>query len=208
MLDHISVNTQSSIRIQDSKVLYFDPFKIEGTPHDADIILITHSHFDHWSPEDIRKVMKPDTILVCPKSLKEADTLGLTVKSVLPSECFSIDGLEFQTVPAYNKVLPFHPKHEGWVGYLFHSQTNGDMYIAGDTDMTDENQTVRCQTAFLPIGGTYTMNAEQAAKLADIIQPETVIPIHYGSIVGTPNDIHQFTKALTKNITTIQKLTF
>lgn len=208
MLDFITVNTQSSIRIQDDKVLYFDPFKITDTPHDADIILITHSHFDHWSPEDIRKVMKPDTILVCPQSLTEAKSLGLSFQTVVPNESYSVSGVNFRTIPAYNLTKPFHPKNEGWVGYLLHSPTKGDIYIAGDTDMTAENQKVRCQIAFLPIGGTYTMNAVEAAELADIIQPEYVIPIHYGSIVGKPNDAVKFTKVLTENIKTVHKLTF
>ena len=208
MLDFITVNTQSSIRIQDDKVLYFDPFKITDTPHDADIILITHSHFDHWSPEDIRKVMKPDTILVCPQSLTEAKSLGLSFQTVVPNESYSVSGVNFRTIPAYNLTKPFHPKNEGWVGYLLHSPTKGDIYIAGDTDMTAENQKVRCQIAFLPIGGTYTMNAVEAAELADIIQPEYVIPIHSGSIVGKPNDAVKFTKVLTENIKTVHKLTF
>ena len=104
MLDFIEVNTHSSIRIALDQVIYIDPFRIGGAPHDADIILITHSHFDHLSPEDIRKVMQPDTVLVCPQSVTEADGLGLTVQKVSPQESFSVRGIAVETVPAYNNL--------------------------------------------------------------------------------------------------------
>ncbi|MBQ8921604.1 MAG: MBL fold metallo-hydrolase [Oscillospiraceae bacterium] len=206
MLDFITVNTHSSIRIADKKVIYIDPFKKPNAPHDADIILITHSHFDHLSPEDIRRVMKPDTVLVCPKSVTEADGLGLTVQKVNPQEAFEIGGIRFETVPAYNKLKPFHPKAKGWVGYIISSETNGRIYIAGDTDMTEENSRVQCRIAMLPIGGTYTVDAKHAAKLANALRPEFVIPVHYGSVVGKPEDAETFQKYTDSGIQVVLKV--
>ncbi len=196
----ITVNAQSSIRIADAKILYFDPFQIQGAPHDADIILITHDHYDHFSPADIKKVMKPDTVLVCPQSMKETAELGLTVKTVSPNESFCVCDTEFRTIPAYNPDKRFHPKSAGWVGYILHSAVYGDVYVAGDTDITYENKTVQCRIAMLPIGGTYTMNAQEAAELANLIRPEIVIPTHYGAVVGKPEDAEVFSAAVGKGI--------
>ena len=206
MLDNITVNTHSSIRIADKRVIYIDPFKIVDAPHDADIILITHSHFDHFSPEDIRRVVKPDTVLVCPESMHEADSLGLTVKKVGKRDKYEVCGIEIETVPAYNKLKPFHPKSKGWVGYIINSETHGRIYIAGDTDITEENQQVQCRIAMLPIGGTYTVDAKQAAKLANILRPEYVIPVHYGSVAGKPEDADTFQKYVDSDIRVVLKV--
>ncbi len=206
MLDFIEVNTQSSIRITDEKVIYADPLNIVGEPHDADIILITHSHFDHYSVADIKKVMKSDTVIVCPQSIKEAEGLGIGVKYVKPNESIEVKGTAIETVPAYNKLKPFHPKSNGWVGYIVNSRQNGRIYIAGDTDVTEENKQVKCRVAFIPIGGHYTMNAEKAAELVNIIKPEFAVPVHYGSIVGKPEDAETFRQNVDKNINVVIKL--
>ena len=113
MLDFITINTHSSIRIDEGIIIYCDPFRITEEKHDADIILITHSHFDHFSPEDISKVMKSDTVIVCPKSVKEADDTGLGVIRVSTDEELEVKGIKLETVPAYNKLKPFHPKSAG-----------------------------------------------------------------------------------------------
>ncbi|MBR2284885.1 MAG: MBL fold metallo-hydrolase [Ruminococcus sp.] len=206
MLDFITVNTHSSIRIEDKKIIYVDPFRITGESHDADIILITHSHFDHLSPEDIRKVMKQDTVLVSPKSVTEADSLGLTVQKVGTHETFEVGGIKMETVPAYNKLKPFHPKSKGWVGYIINSETHGRIYVAGDTDITEENRQVQCRIAMLPIGGTYTVDAKQAARLANILRPEYVIPVHYGSVAGKPEDADTFQKYIESGIQVVLKV--
>ncbi len=206
MLDFITVNTHSSIRISDSKIIYIDPFKIDIAVNDADIILVTHPHFDHFSPDDICKVMKDDTVLVCPESMKEADELGITVKYVGTNDNFSICGIDIETIPAYNKLKPFHKKSNGWIGYIINSNENGRIYIAGDTDITDENKKVICSTAIVPIGGTYTMSADKAAELVNIIKPQYAVPVHYGSIVGTPDDAEVFRKNVNDEIKVINKI--
>ena len=206
MLSFLTVNTHSSIRIEAEKIIYTDPFRIPDAPHDADIILITHSHFDHLSPEDIRKVAGPDTMLVCPRSVTEADGLGLSVKKVGAKEAFTVCGISMETVPAYNKLKPFHPKSKGWVGYVIHSKEHGHIYIAGDTDDTAEARQVQCRIALLPIGGTFTVDARQAAVLANAIRPEYVIPIHYGSVAGKPEDAETFQKLVDSSITVVTKV--
>jgi L-ascorbate metabolism protein UlaG (beta-lactamase superfamily) len=195
MTENIEVFTQSSIRITDrDKKLYIDPFKIMGEPHDADCIFITHDHFDHYSPEDIGKVVGNTTVLVVPEKMKdEAERLkdivgGIErVMAVKPGAYYEIKGHEFNTVAAYNIVKPHHPKSSGWVGYIL--RVDGQrIYIAGDTDMTKENKAVECEIALVPIGGTYTMDAKKAAELVNVIRPAVAIPTHYGSIVGKPSD--------------------
>lgn len=206
MLDFIRVNTHSSIRIEDEKVIYIDPFKIENAVNDADIILITHSHFDHFSPDDIRKVMKSDTILVCPASMNEADEIGLSAVKVIPYEQLEINGISIETVPAYNNSKPFHPKNNNWVGYIINSKTNGRIYIAGDTDATEDNKKVKCDIALVPIGGTFTMTANEAAELINHIKPEYAIPVHYGSVAGKAEDADIFRKSVNPEITVIEKI--
>lgn len=206
MLDFITVNTHSSIRIDEGKIIYIDPFKMNEESHDADIILITHSHFDHYSPEDIHKVMKSDTIIVCPKSMNEASELGIEVKKVSPNEKLEVQGINIETVPAYNVMKPFHPKKNGWVGYIIDSPEHGRIYIAGDTDINEDNKQVNCDIAMLPVGGTYTMNAKKAAELANTIRPKYAIPIHYGSVAGSPEDGEKFSKAVDSGIEVVIKI--
>lgn len=206
MLDFITVNTHSSIRIDEGKIIYIDPFKITEENYDADIILITHSHFDHYSVEDIRKVMKSDTVIVCPESMNETSELGIEVKKVSPNEKLEVHGINIETVPAYNKMKPFHPKKNGWVGYIIDSPEHERIYIAGDTDINEDNKQVKCDIAMLPAGGVFTMNAKEAAKLANTIRPKYAIPIHYGSVAGNADDGEKFSKAVDSDIEVVIKI--
>ena len=206
MLDFITINEQSSIRIDEEKVIYSDPYNISGAPHDADIILITHSHFDHYSPDDIRKVMNPGTVVVCPSSMTEPQELGLTVKQVTAGEKFEVLGVRFEAVPAYNTGKPFHPGSNGWLGYIIDSPDHGRLYIAGDTDITPDNKQVKCDIALIPAGGTFTTDAVQAAELVNTIRPKYAIPIHYGTVVGSPEDGEIFRKAVDSGTEVVIKL--
>jgi L-ascorbate metabolism protein UlaG (beta-lactamase superfamily) len=192
MTDNIEVFTQSSIRIQDSgKTIYIDPFCMNEEPKNADYILITHDHYDHFSPEDIAKVATGNTILIVPEKMEEkAQEVASLVGSILtvkPGVHREVEGLEFETVPAYNLLKPFHPKNAEWVGYVLRIDGKR-IYIAGDTDDTKEAKAVKCDIALVPIGGTYTMDAKKAAELVNTIRPDVAIPTHYGSIVGKPAD--------------------
>ena len=196
MTENIEVFTQSSIKITAREgVIYADPFKMRGEPHDADYILITHDHYDHFSPEDIEKVAKAETVLIVPEKMegkaKEVSRLVSRIVTVKPGNSYDTDGLEFETIPAYNNMKPFHPKSAEWVGYII-SADGHRIYIAGDTDATKEAKEVKCDIALIPIGGTYTMDAKKAAELINAISPVIAIPTHYGSIVGRKEDAEVF----------------
>ena len=210
ILDRIKVLTQNSIRIEtEQAVIYIDPFQIQQDLHDADLILITHDHYDHFSPEDIAKILKKETILVVPEAMiGQSRKIGLPeaqVISVSPMGQINVSGIQIETVPAYNLHKPFHLKQKGWVGYIL-LLGQERCYIAGDTDITPENQKVVCDIALVPIGGTYTMNANKAAQLINTIKPRIAIPTHYGTIVGKKEDAVSFEKAVNPDIQVVIKL--
>lgn len=196
MLENIEALCHSCIKINKEKVIYIDPFKIEKNYNDADIIFITHDHYDHYSEEDIEKVKKEDTIIVVPEKLQtKLDNIII----VQPNKEYVVDGIKFETIPAYNTNKQFHPKENNWVGYII--EIKGiKYYIAGDTDITEENKKVKCDVAFVPVGGTYTMDFKEAANLINEIKPKIAIPIHYGSIVGSNQDAIEFSKLLNSEI--------
>ena len=204
MLENIKCLGHSTIKILDKdKVIYIDPYNIKEDKKDADIIFITHAHYDHFSEEDIIKIKNENTIIVITEDIyNKVIELGFLEKKiikVMPKEEYKIGNIRFQTIPAYNIDKKFHPKENMWVGYLININ-NIRYYFAGDTDITDENKKVECDVAFLPVGGTYTMDYKEAAELANIIRPKIVVPIHYGIIVGTKEDALNFKNFINKDI--------
>ena len=203
MINNIEVLCHSSIRMDKGKIIYVDPFHIEENYQDADIILITHSHYDHFSEKDIEKVRKADTIIyVTEDYVENARQLGFSENKIIgvkPNQTYYEGNMEINTVPAYNVNKQFHPKENNWVGYIL--KIDGiTYYIAGDTDITEENKKIKCDVAFVPVGGTYTMTAKEAAELVNIIKPKVAIPIHYGDIVGTKEDAITFVNSLEDGI--------
>ena len=203
MLSNIEVLCHSSIRINRGSIIYFDPFNIGKNYNDADFIFITHDHYDHYSEEDINKVRKKDTIIIAPNDLssklQENEFTNKQIITVEPNKKYTIKNLKIETIPAYNTNKVFHPKDNNWVGYII--EIKGiRYYIAGDTDITEENKKVNCDVAFVPVGGTYTMNFNEAASLINEIRPKVAVPIHYGSIVGTTQDATDFVKLLHPSI--------
>lgn len=203
MLENIEVLCHSSIRINKEKVIYIDPFKINKNYNDADIIFITHDHYDHYSEEDIDKVIKEDTTIVISKDLlKKLLKKGINKDAIIvaePNKEYETQGINFNTIPAYNINKKFHPKENNWLGYII-TINNVKYYVAGDTDITDENRKVKCDVAFVPVGGTYTMDFKEAAQLINEIKPKIAVPIHYGSIVGTEQDARNFINLLNSEI--------
>ena len=195
MTENITVNAQSSIRIAAEKVVYFDPFKISGSSNDADIIFITHEHFDHFSPDDIAKVVSDNTVFAVPASMKKAvlDS-GISPDKLValePNVKTDVCGIPAETIPAYNLNKKFHPKNNNWLGYIV-TLGGQRIYIAGDTDATPEAKSVSCDIAMIPIGGTFTMDFREAAEFINELKPKTVIPTHYGSVVGNADDGESF----------------
>ncbi len=188
----------ASVRITSDKIIYIDPYKIKGDGK-ADLILITHGHYDHCSIEDIQKITKPTTIIVATTdcSSKFSGKVEVAdVKLIEPGQAINISGVSIEAVPAYNPKKQFHPKDNAWVGYIIEVQGKR-IYHAGDTDLIPEMKKIKADIALLPIGGKYTMSPEEAAEAANIINPQLAIPIHFGSIIGTKADAEKF-KALCK----------
>ena len=173
--------------------VYIDPWGVTGDPP-ADVVFITHAHNDHFEPDDLKKVVRSSTKLFAPRDV--AQELSGEVTPVTPGDSFDAGGIKAQAVPAYNVVeerLDKHPRSNNWVGYIL---TLGDhtYYHAGDTDHAPELDEIKADVTFLPIGGTYTMTAPEAAELAKVISPRLAVPMHYGFVVGTPDDADTFKK--------------
>ncbi len=203
MLENIEVLYHSSIRIEKEKIIYIDPYKINKNYNDADIIFVTHDHYDHYSEEDLDKVKKENTVIVVPEGLlTKLINKGIKQENIItvkPNNKYKVEGIKIETIPAYNIEKQFHPKANNWVGYII-DMYGIKYYIAGDTDITEENKKVKCDVAFVPVGGTYTMDYREAAALVNEIKPKIAVPIHYGSIVGAAEDANQFIKLLDKEI--------
>jgi L-ascorbate metabolism protein UlaG (beta-lactamase superfamily) len=175
-----------------SDVIYIDPWKLKDTPHDATVVLVSHSHYDHYSADDIAKVSGMTTKLVAAADVIAKQGKGDVLK---PGQSVDINGVKITGVPAYNPAKQFHPKSNNWLGFVV--ETGGKrIYYAGDTDATDEMKDLKnIDLALLPVGGTYTMNAAEAADAAKAFKPKQAIPYHWGDIVGSQADADKFAKS-------------
>lgn len=178
--------------INASKKIYFDPYQISGGPT-ADIICISHDHFDHCSPEDVAKVQGPETVIVTEAQSK--GKLSGDVRVMTPGDSLDVDGVRIHAVNAYNTNKDFHPRNNEWLGFIV--EIDGvRIYHAGDTDFIPEMEQIAVDIALLPVSGTYVMTADEAVKAALAIGPKLAIPMHYGAIVGDETDARKFKAAL------------
>ncbi len=191
--DNIHWLGHSAFRIEDGTAqIYIDPFKLSDHLPKADIIFITHAHYDHYSPEDIAKIQKEGTMFVAPNDV--AAQIKGKVIAVEPGKTYTAGKLKVQTVAAYNIDKKFHPKANKWVGYIITLSNGEKIYHAGDTDFIPEMKSIVTDVAMLPCGGTYTMTAQQAAEAANAFKPKLLIPMHWGTIVGSKADAEMVKK--------------
>jgi L-ascorbate metabolism protein UlaG (beta-lactamase superfamily) len=191
----------SGFLIRNSKTIYIDPYNIKETDEKADIILLTHSHYDHCSVADIEKVVQAGTKIIAPADCQSKITrfeVPIEMEVIEVGRELDLGSIKIGALPAYNVDKHFHPKDEGWVGYLI--KMNGVLiYHAGDTDVIPEmqkltgyNQPGKEFVALLPIGGRFTMSVEEAVEAAKIIKPTLAVPMHYASIIGNESDAQEF----------------
>lgn len=182
----------ASFRITNGAVVYIDPWKLEGDNPKADLILVSHNHFDHLSPEDIEKVRTAETTVLCAKDC--LDQLGGEAIGVGASETHEVGGVTVRTTSAYNPGKDYHPRENDGLGFLV--TVGGEtIYYAGDTDYIPEmGELGEVDVALLPVGGTYTMDAEEAVRAAEAIKPKRCIPYHWGDIIGSREDAEKFEK--------------
>ncbi len=203
ILNGIEVFCHSSIKIKKDITIYIDPYKIDKEYNDADYVFCTHEHYDHFSPEDIEKVMKEDTVIITvPNTLAETMKLQPDRSKIIlvgPNESYDMKNIKFETTVAYNENKLFHQKSKEWVGYIITIQGER-FYIAGDTDDLPELENIKCDVAFVPIGGMYTMNHSEAANLVNEIHPKVAVPIHYGLIIGSKEDADIFKQEVISDI--------
>jgi len=180
----------SSIRIEGEQVIYIDPWKIKGEPK-ADLILVSHGHHDHFSLKDIGKLQKEKTIVIGPPDCT-AQIKG-DVRTMQPGDTVTVGNIKIEAVPSYTPQKPFHPRANQWLGFIL-TIAGQRIYYAGDTDFIPEMKNIKADIVILPVGGTYTMSAEEAARAVALIQPQLAIPVHYGDIVGVIDDAMRFKK--------------
>ncbi len=186
----IERNSQSSVRLEAAgTVVYIDPYQISEARKDANLILITHDHYDHCDPESVDKLKSENTVVIFPESCA-SKMQGKTIK---PGEVMNVNGISVIAVNAYNTARFYGHKKGQCVGYVV-SIGGKKIYHAGDTDRIPEmKQLGDISMAFLPVGGTYTMTAEEAAAAVnEDIRPEIAIPMHYGTVVGSDEDANKF----------------
>lgn len=191
-----------SFRLDGPPVVYLDPWRLPENSPPGDLILISHEHSDHCSPEDIARIRQDSSIVIANPTA--AAKLDPPVKVMRPGDIAEYSGIGIAAVPAYNTDKHFHPKAAEHVGYIL-TIAGEKLYFAGDTDHIPEMKDFACDVALLPVSGTYVMTADEAVKAAEVISPEIAIPMHYGSgVVGTLEDALRFQELCSTRVMILQ----
>lgn len=192
MIERIRWLGHASFAVEGEPLIYIDPWKLGPSEAKAGVVLISHSHYDHFSAEDIAKIADGETEVVCPSDV--ASKLSLRATSVVPGSRVSLKGVEVEVLPAYNLKKPFHPRSDLMLGFVV-SLGGQRLYYAGDTDFTPEMAALAdIDVALLPVGGRFTMDAEEAAEAAEAFRPKVAVPYHWGDIVGSREDAERFAR--------------
>jgi len=204
MVENITWLGHDSFKIKDgTKVIYIDPWQLKKGEEAADLILVTHDHYDHFSADDIKKLRKDETTIVTVSSVA-SKLKGIPVRTVKPGDKITVQGYEIEAVPAYNTNKQFHPKNAGYVGFII-TAGGQRIYHAGDTDFIPEMKNFKADIALLPVSGTYVMTAEEAAQAANTLKPKIAIPMHYGAIVGSEKDAEKFKQLCQGEVRILEK---
>ena len=194
LVDRLHWLGHDSFRLDGPPVIYFDPWKLSGSLKEADVVLVSHEHHDHCSPGDVEKVSGPDTVVIANASA--ADRLP-GARPIAPGDRLFVAGVEIEAVRAYNvdkfrsPGVPFHPRDAEHVGYVI-TVDDIRLYFAGDTDHIPEMREISCDVALLPVSGIYVMTVDEAVGAAHDLSPQIVVPMHYGSGIGTAGDGSRF----------------
>ncbi len=191
MVEKIRWLGHASFCIEAERVVYFDPWKVKQDLPQADIVLVSHNHYDHCSVEDVKKISKKETVVVTNESCASI-FINIELKVVKPNDRTVVNDVEIEVFPAYNTNKTFHPRSAGGLGFVV-TLSGQRIYHCGDADFISEMKDIRCDIALLAVSGTYVMTASEAAKAAEVIRPKVAIPMHFGDIVGSSKDAEEFT---------------
>jgi L-ascorbate metabolism protein UlaG (beta-lactamase superfamily) len=199
MIENLHWLGHSSFRWEGSKTIYFDPWKIAKDAKKADIILVSHEHFDHCSKVDIGMISTKETLVVtceaAARELKPVEPFCKEVKTLLPGGALDISGVKIIATASYNLGKTFHSRDSNKLGFIV-TMDGVSVYHAGDTDAIPEMVGYRCDVALLPVSGTYVMSADEAAGAALIMRPKIAVPMHYADIVGSASDARRLQELL------------
>jgi L-ascorbate metabolism protein UlaG (beta-lactamase superfamily) len=194
-VDNIHWIGHASFRIEDGKTqVYVDPWKLPAGAPKATVVLITHGHSDHYSPDDIARIEQPGTVFVAPADVA-VKLKGKAVVTASPGHSYQAGGVTVEAVPAYNRNKAFHPRANNWLGFVITLSTGVRVYHSGDSDAIPEMEALKVDVALMPCGGTYTMTAAEMAAAANGFKPKVLIPMHWGDIVGSKADAEVVKKA-------------